>query len=100
MAEGRPTLLYTLPGCAGCGAARALLTARGEAFEELALTDPLREMGARALWKDGALRAPIILRPGLGAYTTTSDDPPRLVRMLPPESGPRPADLITEGAHA
>ena len=76
------TLVYTLPECQACQTAKALLAAGGEDFREIAIDNPLTELGVRSLFKDGGLHAPIVLRSGRGAFVLSGEEPPRLLRMV------------------
>lgn len=79
------TLIYTLPDCSACQKAKTLLADSDESYREIPLDNPLVEMGARSLFKDRKLRAPIVIRAGRGAFVLSSENPPRLVRLVIPE---------------
>lgn len=76
------TLVYTLPGCTACGKAKRLLADMGEPYREVAIDNPLVEIGVRSLFRDDKIHAPVVLRPHRGAFVMSPEG--RLVKLVLP----------------
>lgn len=66
--------LYTQEGCGGCDRARALLAGHGYTVIEVAVDNPLLELGVRQIFRDHLVHTPVVVLPGRGVYVLSSAD--------------------------
>lgn len=79
--------VYTLPGCDACRTAKELVVRQGHAVNEVAIDNPLVELGVQMVFRDRQVHAPVVVLPGEGVYVLNTGDPPQLLRVLNLEPG-------------
>ena len=74
--------VYTLPGCGACERAKGLAADKGYEVREVPIDNPVLELGVKMLFRDGALRAPVVVLPEKGIYTLSDSEPVQLLRLV------------------
>lgn len=86
--------LYTRSGCAACATARSWLAARGYDVTEVAVDNPLTELGVGMFFNDRQPHVPVFVLPLDGVYMLSADGrtPLRLLSLVPDERETAPEE--------